>query len=76
MILIDTLKLFKDKHYRGLCIIEFVDILAQELTDQAKAQQAFTLPVTNTTSTKNKEIESQLLQLSTPVSTLKNSIHR
>ena len=76
MILTDTWKLFEI--YIGFCkvlIFEYADILAKELIDQAKAQQAFTLPVTNITSPENREIESQVLQLSTTVSTIKNSIH-
>ena len=78
MILTDTWKLFRDRHHRGfrkVTIIEFADILAKELIDQAKAQQAFTLPVTNITSPENIEIESQVLQLSTTVISDKNSIH-
>ena len=62
MILTDTWKLFQDRHYRGfhkVTIIEFADIIAKEMIDQAKAQQVFTLPVTNMTSPENTGIESQ-----------------
>ena len=78
IILTDTWKLFWDRHYRGfrkVSIIEFADILAKELIDQAKAHQAFTVPVTNITNPRNTEKESQVLQLSTTVCKLKNSIH-
>ena len=78
MILTDTWKLFRDRHHRGfrkVTIIEFADILAKELIDQAKAQQASTIPVTDITSTENTEIQSQVSQLSTTVSSLKYSIH-
>ena len=44
------------------------------MIDEAKAQQAFTLPVTNITTLENIEIESQGLQLSTTASLAKNSI--
>ena len=75
MILTDTWKPFQDRHYRGfrkVPIIEFADILAKEIIDQAKEQQAFTLPVTNITSPENTE---KVSQLSTAVRTLKNSVH-
>ena len=45
------------------------------MIDQAKAQQAFTLPVTNITCLENTEIESQVLWLSTTVISDENSIH-
>ena len=46
------------------------------MIDQAKVQQAFILPVTNITNPESTAIESKVLQLSTTVSTVKNSIHK
>ena len=60
VILTHTWKLFRDRHYKGflkVTIIEYEDILAKKMIDQAKAQQAFTLPVTNITGPENTEIE-------------------
>ena len=76
IILMDTWKLFKNRHCKGfrkVSISEFADILANEFLDEAN--EVALLPLTNISITEGVKIESEISQLSTQVSTTKELMH-